>query len=112
MKLITENRGRAWRRHKLEIFYIRRVKRWTNSSYHWHRFTDVNNIRINTPRWFDYLGLQNIYVLKKTRTRQWNTRVKTKWGKKGKRNYDYSSDPWTRIKDKNNFLRELRNYEY
>jgi len=86
------------------------MRRW--SSFYWYRFTDVNNIRIEKPLWIDAMGLQHIYILKKTRTRKWDTRLKTKWGKKGKKNYDYSSDPNTRVKDKNRFRREIMEYGY
>jgi hypothetical protein len=34
--------------------------------------------------------------------------LKNKWGKKGKRSYDYSFDPFTRIKDKVRFRKILQ----
>lgn len=86
------------------------MKRWSN--FYWYRFTDVNHLRIEKPLWIDSMGLQHINILKETRTRKWDTRHKKKWGKKGKRNYDYSSDPNTRVKDKVRFLKELRDYEF
>ena len=86
------------------------MKRWSN--FYWFRFTDINGIPIVKPLWIDGLSLPHINILKKTRTRKWDTRHKKKWGKKGKRNYDYSSDPFTRIKDKTRFQRELREDGY
>lgn len=86
------------------------MKRW--SSFYWYKFTDVNEIRIEKPLWIDSIGLKHICILRDTRTRKWDTVHKKKWGKKGKRNFDYSSDPNTRVKDKVRFLRELREYGY
>jgi hypothetical protein len=103
-------RDRMWRRYKQECYHLRRMKRW--SGLYWYRFTDINGISLMKPLWIDGVGLQNINLLKKTRTRKWDTIHKKKWGKKGKRNYDYSSDPNTRIKDKVRFQRELREYGY
>jgi len=110
MDLYLNGRDRGWRRSKAESYHLKRMKRW--SSFYWYRFNDVNHIRIQKPLWVDSIGLQNIYILKKTRTRYWDTRTKKKWGKKGKRNYDYSYDPNTRVKDKVRFLKELREYGY
>jgi hypothetical protein len=82
------------------------MKRW--SGFYWYKFTDINGIKIEKPLWIDGLGLQHINILKHTRTRKWDTRHKRKWGKKGKRNFDYSSDYYTRVKDKVRFQKELR----
>lgn len=81
------------------------MKRW--SGHYWYRFNDINGITIQKPLWVDSIGLKTTCISKKTRTRKWDTRNKRKWGKKGKRNYDYSSDYWTRIKDKVRFRKEL-----
>jgi hypothetical protein len=82
------------------------MKRW--SGFYWYKFTDINGIKVEKPLWIDGLGLQHINILKHTRTRKWDTRHKRKWGKKGKRNFDYSSDYYTRVKDKVRFQKELR----
>jgi hypothetical protein len=103
-------RDRGWRRFKLECYHLRRMKRW--SGLYWYRWTDVNLISIQKPIWIDSIGLRNVNIAKKTRTTKWDTRHKMKWGKKGKKNYDYSSDPNTRVKDKVRFQRELREYGY
>jgi hypothetical protein len=103
-------RGRMWRRYKEECVVLRRVRKW--SSYHWYRFNDVNKIRINKPLWIDSIGLQSTYKSKSITTTKWDTRHKNKWGKKGKRHWDYSSDPNTRVKQKIMFLKELKEYGY
>jgi hypothetical protein len=95
-----------WRRYIKECYHLRRMKRW--SGFYWYKFTDINGIKIEKPLWIDGLGLQHINILKHTRTRKWDTRHKRKWGKKGKRNFDYSSDYYTRVKDKVRFQKELR----
>jgi hypothetical protein len=100
-------RGRMWRRYKRDCYHLKRMKRW--SGLYWYKFTDVNKISIDKPLWIDGIGLQHIYILRDCRTRIWDTRHKRKWGKKGKRNFDYSSDYYTRIKDKVRFQKELRN---
>ncbi len=86
------------------------MKRWSN--YYWYRFTDINGIRIDKPLWIDSIGLKNICILRDTRTRHWDTIMKCKWGKKGKKSYDYSSDPNTRPKDKLRFYKELKEYGF
>ena len=103
-------RDRMWRRYKRDCYHLKRMKRWSN--FYWYKFTDINRIRIEKPLWIDGIGLQHIYILRDTRTRKYDTAHKTKWGKKGKRNYDYSSDPNTRVKDKVRFLKELKEYGY
>ena len=100
-------RGRMWRRYKQDCIIMKRMRKW--SGHYWYRFSDVNKIMIEKPLWIDSIGLQHIYILKKTRTRKWDTRHKSKWGKRGKRNYNYSSDYYTRIKDKVRFRKELIN---
>jgi hypothetical protein len=99
-------RGRMWRRYISECYHLKRMKRW--SGFYWYKFTDINGIKVEKPLWIDGLGLQHINILKHTRTRKWDTRHKRKWGKKGKRNFDYSSDYYTRVKDKVRFQKELR----
>ena len=46
-------------------------------------------------------------IYKSIRTTRWSSRCKVKWGKKGKKNFDWSSDPNTRPKDRQRFKKEL-----
>jgi len=96
-----------FRRYKQDCIFLKRIRRWSNQ--YWYNFSDINRIKIQNPIWVDFIGLKHIYLLKKTKTRKWDTRSKNKWGKKGIKNYFYSSDYNTRIKDKNRFKKELLN---
>lgn len=100
------NRSRAWRRHKRESKIISRLKRLSNR--HWWRLKDANGINIPSPVWTDFIATDNEFDIKSQSTVKYDTRYKTKWGKKGKRNYDYSSDYHTRIKDKVRFQKLLK----
>ena len=104
-------RGRAYRRYKEDIKVIKRLK--NISGYSWYRYTDVNNIEISQPYWFDHIGDKDNFNYKTLTTTKWDTRNKIKWGLKGKKsNYYDSSDPWTRIKDKKTFLKLLKEEGY
>lgn len=98
-------RNRAWRRHKLECKVKNRLRRLDHQR--WRRLVDANGINIPNPSWVDFIGTQSEFMYKYQTTHKYDTRYKSKWGKKGKKNYDYSSDPWTRVKDKNRFLKIL-----
>ena len=99
-------RDRAWRRHMEDKKVIKRLKRMCDGSV-WWRFEDACNIKISGPSWYDFIGTQTSYFFKNSTTRVWDTRHKVKWGKKGKKSYDWSSDPWTRPKDKKRYKKEL-----
>lgn len=78
-----------------------------SANYHWYRFEDVCGINIGNPLWCDYIGLQCAYFFKNGTTNKYDTRDKVKWGKSGKKSYDWSSDPNTRHKDKQRYKKEL-----
>jgi hypothetical protein len=103
-------RGRMWRRYRRECYHIKRMKRCVN--FYWTSVIDVNFIIIKKPLWSDLISTQHFYILRDTKTRKYDSYVKTKWGKSGKKNYDYSSDRNTRVKDKIRFFKELREYGY
>lgn len=100
------DRNRAWRRYKQETKVKARLKRLMNQN--WWRLVDANGIAISVPLWTDFIGTRTEFEIKRQTTSRYDTRYKTKWGKKGKRNYDYSSDPFTRVKDKIRFLKLLK----
>ena len=101
------DRSRAWRRHKQEIKTKSRMVRLLRAGG-WYRYVDANGLRIHRPQWFDMIGTENEFDFKSFSTSRYDTRYKTKWGKKGRRNYDYSSDPFTRVKDKVRFRKLLK----
>jgi hypothetical protein len=98
-------RNREWRRGKLELYLLIRMKRW--SGLYWYRFQDVNDILLQKPIWIDLINHKEINRLRDTRTTKWDSRHKIKWGKKGRKNYDWSSNINTRPKQKNLFIKEL-----
>jgi len=101
------DRSRAWRRYKQEIKTKNRMTRLLRSSG-WWRFVDPNGIVIQSPQWFDMIGTESEFQFKTLSTTRYDSRYKNKWGKKGKRSYDYSFDPFTRIKDKVRFRKILQ----
>jgi hypothetical protein len=104
-------RDRAWRRHKSDCFFLKRIKRQVHSTYifvFWSKFT----VKHYDPLWIDKISSKDVLIYKSIRTPKWNSRVKVKWGKKGKKNYDWSSDVNTRPKQKQIVMKELREYGY
>jgi hypothetical protein len=97
-------RGRAWRRH---IENKKVIKRLTNRRYYYWRYTDNNSILINNPTWVDAIGSRLCYLYKNITTTIDDTKNKTKWGHRKKMNFDYTSDPNTRVGDKKRFKKEL-----
>jgi hypothetical protein len=102
-------RTRAWRRHKSECHFLRNIKRKARSSYYRFtiKYTGDYFFRLYNPLWIDKIGSDDIMIYKSIRTSKWESRHKVKWGKKGKKNFDWSSDPNTRPKDKEKFRKEL-----
>lgn len=99
-------RGRAYRRYIEDVKVIKRLKRISNKT--WYRFVDVNDILFSQPLWMDHIGCKSQFNFKTFTTDKLDTRYKSKWGKgKGRKNYEYSSDNWTRVKDKRNYYKEL-----
>ena len=84
------------------------MKRW--SGLYWYRFKDINEIYLSRPIWIDLINHQAINKLRDTRTTKWDTRHKVKWGKQGRKNYDWSSDPNTRHKQKILVRKQLKEY--
>lgn len=76
-------------------------------TYGWYRFVDVCDIPIKNPKWHDFIGMQCAYFFKNNTTNRYETRDKVKWGKKGKKSYNWSYDINTRHKDKQRFKKEL-----
>lgn len=103
----SDNRDRAWRRHKQEAKTKSRIVRILKR-HGWWRFIDANGIKLDRPQWYDFIGTESEFTFKTLVTTRYDSRYKTKWGKKGKRNYDYSSDPFTRVKDKVRFQKLLK----
>ena len=99
-------KGRAYRRYMEDVKVIKRLKGISRSR--WYRHTDVNDINISNPIWFDHIGGKDNFKYKTYTTDRWDTRYKSKWGKgKGSHRYYYSSDDWTRVKDKRRFYKQL-----
>jgi hypothetical protein len=103
-------RNRGWRRHELERVHLKRMKRW--SGLFWYHFKDVNKIKIKSPLWIDLINHDSINKLKSITTDRWGTRHKIKWGKKGRKNWDWSCNKNTRHKQKAMTIKELREYGY
>lgn len=99
-------RGRAWRRYVEDRKVIKRLRRAHRFGYRWW-FIDANEKKITNPKWFDSIGTSGAHDYKTFVTTLADTNYKTSWGKKGKRNYDYSCDPNTRVRDKKRFKKEL-----
>lgn len=104
-------RDRCWRRWKTDVVVLKRIKTHFGRT-RWFLNRDTNRVKIEHPSWFDMLGQQHIYILKSQTTLVFMRLHKTKWGKKGKKSYNWSSDYFTRPKDKVRFLKELRDYDY
>jgi|LakMenEpi03Aug12_release.lakeMendotaPanAssembly.Ray.scaffolds.fasta_scaffold216354_2 hypothetical protein len=104
-------RDRGWRRWKSEVKVTKRIK-IQFSRTRWFLNRDTNLVSIEHPKWFDMIGQQHIYILKSQSTLAYISSIKVKWGKKGKKKYNWSSDYFTRPKDKARFKKELQNYEY
>jgi hypothetical protein len=104
-------KGRAYRRYMEDVKVIKRLKRKGGRS--WYKWTDVNDINIPNPKWFDHIGTDYSFDYKTFTTDVWDTEYKIKWGLKGKkRKYGDSSDPWTRTKDKKRFYKDLDELGY
>lgn len=102
-------RDRAWRRHIEDTKVIKRTKRLADKCY-WWSFEDVNQVRVKNPIWIDFIGTKASYFFKNSTTDKYDTRYKIKWGKKGKKHYDWSCNYWTRPKDKNRYKKELNEF--
>lgn len=100
------NRDRAWRRYIEEHKVIYRLKNIANKN-HFYRWCDINKDIYNNPRWINYVGTTWHYTSKTITTSIYDSEYKMKWGKKGKRNYYYSSEYDSRVKDKVRFLKLL-----
>ena len=99
-------RNREWRRQMENEKVIKRLKARSAKSS-WWRFHDICGIKIQNPLWSDFIGTQISFFYKCSSTSKYDTKNKVKWGKKGKSNYDWSFDPWTRPKDKKRYKKEL-----
>jgi hypothetical protein len=107
------SRGRAWRRYKSDCHFLRILKRQVFNRYFRFRFASGDfALKIFDPIWTDKIGSSDIMIYKSIRTTKWQSRCKVKWGKKGRKNFDWSFDPNTRPKDKQRFKKELIEHGY
>jgi hypothetical protein len=105
-------RGRAWRRFKSDCYFLKRIKRRINGNYYIRIYWGSFPIQIYNPTWMDKISSKEVVIYKSIRTTKQRSRHKVKWGKKGRKNFDWSFDPNTRPKSKSRFLKELRDYGY
>ena len=100
-------KSRAYRRYMEEVKVIKRLRQ---RGYGWFRYVyDANDMRIKHGQWYDMISTQIAFDSKTITTDEYDSRGKTKWGRKGKsRKYSDSSDRWTRTKDKTLFRKELQ----
>ncbi len=82
MYLCKMDRSRAWRRHKQEIKTKSRMTRLLRLRG-WWRFIDPNGIKLDFPQWHDMIGTETEFQFKTLSTTRYDSRYKTKWGKKG-----------------------------
>jgi len=75
-------------------------------------FWSTYSLKVFDATWMEKISSPDIWIYRSVRTTKWESRIKVKWGKKGKRSFDWSADPNTRHKDKARFLKELREYGY
>lgn len=104
-------RGRAWRRFKSDCHFLKRIKKQSFYNYI-YMFWSTYSIKVYDSQWMDLISSEHVYRYKDIRTCRWRTRNKVKYGKRGKRNFDWSSDSNTRPKDKMRFRKELEDYGY
>lgn len=69
-------RTRDWRRYQEELHFIRRIKRFCRSWYHFHT---ANGDKIYNPIWVDFIGLKDFFFYKHGTTRQCDSKYKTKY---------------------------------
>jgi len=99
-------KSRAYRRYMEEVKVIKRLR---YRCYGWYRYVyDANDMRISCGKWFDMISTQTAFDAKSITTDEYDSRGKTKWGRKGKSTrYSDSSDKWTRVNDKKRFKKDL-----
>ncbi len=95
-------RTRSWRRFKMDIIVLKRLKRHTN----YYRMTDANGNRMHDYTWMDRIGTHDHFMFK-TYTTPNSKYYKDKWGHKGKRSSSYSKPHQCRIYDKRMFKKML-----
>jgi len=103
-------KGRAYRRYMEEVKVISRLKGKEGRRY---RIKDADDVWVENYRWIDMIGTHDEWVSKTLTTTRSDTSYKLKWGLKGKkRKYADSSNPWTRVKDKERYKRDLEHEGY
>lgn len=108
---MMHSRNRAWRRHIEDKKIIKRLK-LLEKTKNWWSLEDANNFYLrNEVNWFDLISTQSSNFAKNSSTPRYVSRFKNKWGKKGRRSYDWSFSPWTRHKFKERTRKELK-YEF
>lgn len=101
-------RDRAWRRYKQEVKTKNRLILSIGRDGWWN-FRDVNGIKIENPQWFDFIGTEMEFKFKTLTTTRYDSKYKTKWGKRG---FLRSNELKTRIGDKKFFKIILRDELY
>jgi hypothetical protein len=104
-------RGRAWRRTKSECHFLKRIKKQTFYNFV-YMFWSSYSLKKYNSKWMDLISSNQVYKYKDVRTCKWQSRNKVKYGKKGKKNFDWSSSQNTRPKDKSRIRKELVDYGY
>ncbi len=105
------DRTRDWRRYKSDCHFLRKLKRQTFYNYIYFIWSQYE-VKLYNPRWIDMISTPDVNKFKSIRTSKWQTRNKTKYGKKGKKNWDWSADFNTRHKQKLFLKKELMEYDY
>jgi len=99
-------RTRQWRRHKSDLYYLKRVKKIL---YHRNLFFGWNPYvtRVFNPSWFETIFLPETIMYKSIRTHKNTSRNKIKYGKSGRKTYGWTNSENTRSKQKIKFLKQL-----
>ncbi len=106
-------RTRAWRRYILMVKVIHRLRYEARKNRYWRGTQDTNKIWIPNPMWFDLIGTNTEFEAKSFHTHKWQSRYKSKWGKRNKKSRGYyGGDNFNRIKDKEFFTKLLKEEIY
>ena len=104
-------RTRAWRRHMEEVIVIRRMNRMVNSYRSWWHYTDVNNIKHESPTLKDYIGSQDNHMYKTYKTTKWDSGHKVKYSpNRGRAYWRDNNKKGLREKNKIEFLKIMKEY--
>lgn len=79
-------RDRAWRRYKEDLKVIKRLLKH-NTSHHYYRFKDSNNVSFQHTSISNYIGSDTHYMYKTHTTKIHDSRYKTKYSPNSKSSY-------------------------